>query len=54
VKIGDEDDLVVGVIDNIGVVVWDAAMGWWEGGVVGDSRMRSRSEAAWRSLARVS
>jgi hypothetical protein len=38
VKVDDEDNLVIGAFNNIGVVVWNAAVGWWEGDVVGDGR----------------
>jgi hypothetical protein len=38
VKVGNEGSLVVGVFNNIDVVVRDTALGWWESGVVGDDR----------------
>ena len=37
VRIDDEGGLVVGVFNNIDVVVQGVALGWWEGGVVGDA-----------------
>jgi hypothetical protein len=55
-KIDDEGGLIVGVFDNISVVVRDAALGWWEDGADAlwvIAAMRSRSEAVCRSLARV-
>jgi hypothetical protein len=44
VKIGDEGGLVVRVFNNIGFVVWYAALQWWEGGVVGDGRSTLKVE----------
>jgi hypothetical protein len=36
VKVGNDGSLVVGVFNSIGIVVRDTALGWWQGGVVGD------------------